>query len=118
MLSKPFSLIALIDIPGKDIYRYVDDYGVEAVYKQFENAFEDAESIIPTRFKEYENHTRDEYLRVRNNHYFLWEIAEEMKKEFFRKTGILRSRFYSESDIQQDSDLNITTVDRWCLSLC
>lgn len=44
-------------------------------------------------------------------------MAEEMKKEFFRKTGILRSRFYSESDTQQDSDLNITTVDRWCLSL-
>ncbi|SCY38146.1 hypothetical protein SAMN02787081_02301 [Lysinibacillus fusiformis] len=112
-----YDIDALIDIPGKDIYRYVDDYGVEAIYKQFEKAFEDAESIIPTRFKEYENRTRDEYLRVRNNHYFLWEMAEEMKKEFFRKTGILRSRFYSESDTQQDSDLNITTVDRWCLSL-
>lgn len=112
-----YDIDTLIDIPGKDIYRYVDDYGVEAVYQQFEKAFKDAESIIPTRFKEYENRTRDEYLRVRNNHYFLWEMAEEMKKEFFRKTGILRSRFYSDSEIQQESDLNITTVDRWCLSL-
>ena len=44
-------------------------------------------------------------------------MAEEMKKEFFRKTGILRSRFYADSDMQHDSDLNVTAVDRWCLSL-
>lgn len=113
-----YDIDALIDIPGKDIYRYVDDHGgVDEVYKQFEKAFSDAEYIIPTRFKEYENRTRDEYLRVRNNYYFLWEMAEEMKKEFFRKTGILRSRFYSDSDMQHDSDLNVTAVDRWCLSL-
>ncbi|WP_339258787.1 molecular chaperone [Lysinibacillus sp. FSL K6-3209] len=112
-----YDIDTLIDIPGKDIYRYVDDYGVEAVYEQFEKAFREAEDIIPTRFKEYENRTRDEYLRVRNNYYFLWEMAEEMKKEFFRKTGILRSRFYSEKDLQQESDLNVTAVDRWCLSL-
>ncbi|MEQ6355752.1 molecular chaperone [Lysinibacillus sp. M3] len=112
-----YDIDALIDIPGKDIYRYVDDHGVEAVYEQFEKAFVDAENIIPTRFKEYENRTRDEYLRVRNNYYFLWEMAEEMKKEFFRKTGILRSRFYADSDMQHDSDLNVTAVDRWCLSL-
>lgn len=112
-----YDIDTLIDIPGKDIYRYVDDYGVEAVYEQFERAFREAEDIIPTRFKEYENRTRDEYLRVRNNYYFLWEMAEEMKKEFFRKTGILRSRFYSEKDLQQESDLNVTAVDRWCLSL-
>ncbi|WP_337982498.1 molecular chaperone [Lysinibacillus sp. C5.1] len=112
-----YDIDTFIDIPGKDIYRYVDDYGVEAVYEQFEKAFREAEDIIPTRFKEYENRTRDEYLRVRNNYYFLWEMAEEMKKEFFRKTGILRSRFYSEKDLQQESDLNVTAVDRWCLSL-
>ena len=112
-----YDIDTLIDIPGKDIYRHVDDFGVEAVYEQFETAFREAEHIIPTRFKEYENRTRDEYLRVRNNYYFLWEMADEMKKEFFRKTGILRSRFYSENDLHQDSDINVTAVDRWCLSL-
>ena len=112
-----YDIDALIDIPGKDIYRHVDDFGLEAVYEQFDSAFLEAENIIPTRFKAYENRTRDEYLRVRNNYYFLWEMAEEMKKEFFRKTGILRSRFNSENDLQQDSDLNVTAVERWCLSL-
>jgi len=112
-----YDIDTLIDIPGKDIYRHVDEYGVAAIYEQFEGIFLEAERIIPTRFKEYENRTRDEYLRVRNNYYFLWEMAEEMKKEFYRRTGILRSRFHSESDIQEDSDLNVTAVERWCLSI-
>ncbi|MBE1555946.1 molecular chaperone [Sporosarcina limicola] len=112
-----FDIDSLIDIPGKDIFRHVDEFGRDAVYEQFETAFLEAEKIIPTRFREYENRTRDEYLRVRNNYYFLWEMAEEMKKEFFSKTGMLRNRFYSESGTQQDSDLNVTAVERWCLSL-
>lgn len=43
-----------------------------------------------------------------------------MKKEFFRKTGMLRNRFNAEAGAgahQQDSDLNVTAVERWCLSL-
>lgn len=108
---------SLIDIPGTDIFRHVDEFGVEAVYEQFEAAYREAETLIPTRYKEYEIRNREEYLRVRTNYYFLWEMAEEMKKEFFRKTGILRNRFYSESIPQEDNDLKVTTVDRWCLSL-
>lgn len=112
-----YDIDTLINIPGKDIYRHVDEYGVATVYEQFEKIFLEAERVIPTRFKEYENRTRDEYLRVRNNYYFLWEMAEEMKKEFYRRTGILRSRFNSESDAQQDSDINVTAVERWSLSI-
>ena len=107
----------LIDIPGTDIFRHVDEYGHPAVYEQFEAAYQEAEKVIPTRFKEYENRSRDEYLRVRTNYYFLWEMAEKMKKEFFRKTGILRNRFYSGAAPEQDSDLRVTSVERWSLSL-
>ncbi|NEW09798.1 molecular chaperone [Paenibacillus sp. SYP-B3998] len=107
----------LIDIPGTDLYRHVDEYGVSSVYEGFEAAYREAEKLIPTRFKTYENRTREEYLRVRSNFYFLWEIADNMKKEFFRKTGIVRNRFDSDSGNRQENDLKITAVDRWCLSL-
>jgi len=107
----------LIDIPGNDIFRYVDEYGVKSVYSSFEAAYREAEEIIPTRFKLYENRTREEYMRVRNNFYFLWEMAEGMKKEFFHKTGVLRNRFQSEEEIGHESDLNITAIDRWYLSV-
>ena len=107
----------LIDIPATDIYRHVDEFGAEAVYAQFDARYREAEAFLPTRFKEYENRARDEYQRVRNNFYVLWEMADGMKKEFFRKTGILRSRFHSGQGCRQESDLNLTAVDRWCLSL-
>lgn len=108
---------SLIDIPGNDLFRHVDVSGVGTVYEQFEEKYRQTESIIPTRFAEYENRTREEYQRVKCNFYFLWEIAENMKKEFFRKTGILRNRFQSESKNEQENDLKITAVDRWCLSV-
>lgn len=108
---------SLIDIPSADIFRYVDEFGVEKVYERLEERYLEAERIIPTRFRDYENRSRDEYQMVRNNFYFLWEISESMKKEFFHKTGILRNRFNSQNIKQQESDLKITALDKWCLSI-
>jgi hypothetical protein len=107
----------LIDIPGADIFRLVDETGVEIVYRNFQQCYEEAEKVIPTRFKEYENRVREEYFKVKNNFYFLWEIADNMKKEFFQKTSILRNRFDSSEFDDQESDLNITTLNKWCLSM-
>ncbi|CAH1189910.1 hypothetical protein PAECIP111893_00008 [Paenibacillus plantiphilus] len=107
----------LIDIPGTDLFRHVDEYGIDAVYEMFDRRYREAEAILPTRYKEYENRARDDYRRVRGNFYFLWEIAERMKMDFFRRTGTLRSRFLSESDSGAENDLRITAVERWCLSV-
>ncbi|GAC41166.1 hypothetical protein [Paenibacillus popilliae] len=108
---------SLIDIPAADLYCHVDEFGAEAVYATFEVAYREAEAVIPTQFKEYEHRSRDEYQRVRNNFYVLWEMADGMKKEFFRRTGILRSRFASGRDSRAEHDLHLTVLDRWCLSL-
>jgi hypothetical protein len=108
----------LIEIPNADIFRYVDEMGVSKVYEKFDAAYAAAEHIIPTRFKEYENKVREDYQRIKNNFFFLWEIADNMKKQFFQKTNILRNRFdYSEMD-DKASDLYITTLNKWCLTLC
>ncbi|MGG4131177.1 molecular chaperone [Paenibacillus illinoisensis] len=108
---------SLIEAPGADVFRQVDEEGVKSVYQKLEQRYEEAEHIIPTAFACRENRSRDEYLRVRGNFYFLWEIAEEMKQQFFRKTGILRNRFHSEMEGDGDSDLQITTMERWFLSV-
>ncbi|OAB45495.1 molecular chaperone [Paenibacillus glacialis] len=107
----------LIDIPGNDLFREVDEQGVEQIYSELERRYREAEHVIPTAFTLYENRSRDEYLRVRGNFHFLWEIAEQMKEQFFRRTGILRNRFHSENDPLEQSDLQITTMDRWFLSV-
>lgn len=106
----------LIDIPDSDIFRYIDEAGVKKLYENFEKNYEEAENIIPTRFKEYENKSREEYENVRNNFYFLWEIAENMKKEFFRRTNILRNKFdYCRNE--EERNLIITPLNKWNISI-
>lgn len=107
----------LIDIPANDLFREVDERGVEAVYAELERRYKEAESVIPTAFAMYENRSRDEYLRVRGNFHFLWEIAGEMKEQFFRKTGVLMNRFHADCDDNEDNVLQITTMERWFLSV-
>jgi hypothetical protein len=108
---------SLIDIPGADIFRTVDDLGLDRVYEHFEQCYRMAEQIIPTRFKEYENRVGEEYQSVKNNFYFLWEIADNMKKEFFQKTSILRNRFDAAELGGQETDLHITALNKWCLAI-
>lgn len=114
---KASDIDSLIDIPGSDLFRHIDQFGVGSVYEALEKRYREAESIIPTSFKLYESRSRDDYQRVRGNFHFLWGIADRMKQEFFRRTGILRNRFNADSEGLQESDLKITTVERWFLSL-
>lgn len=107
----------LIDFPTTDIFRQVDEFGIASVYEDFENYYKEAEETIPTRFKDYENKIGEQYQKVKNNFYFMWELAENMKKEFFQKTNILRNRFDSSEDGGKESDLNITQLNRWALSI-
>ncbi|KNY30451.1 molecular chaperone [Pseudobacteroides cellulosolvens] len=115
--NEVFDIDHFIDLPSGDIFRYVDEYGVSMVYERFEEFYKEAEKIIPTRFKEYENKLSEDYQRVKNNFYFLWEIADNMKKEFFQKTNILRNKFNCTDIDGQESDLHITTLNKWCLSV-
>ncbi|MDP4180488.1 MAG: molecular chaperone [Bacillota bacterium] len=115
--SEVLEIDDLIELPSGDIFRYIDEDGVAKVYEKFETFYQEAEKIIPTRFKEYENKVREDYLRVKNNFYFMWEIADNMKKEFFQKTNILRNKFNCTDIDGQESDLHITTLNKWCLSV-
>ena len=86
------------------------------VYKKLEQAYEEAEKVIPTRYQEYENKTKDIYDKVKNNFYFLWEIAEEMKKEFYRNTSIVRYKFDKEVKSDKEVGLSVKYITDWQLS--
>lgn len=73
-----------------DVFRYVDQYGTGELYAELEKNYEAAEKWIPTRFGEFEHQSRLEYYKVKNNFYFLFRLAETIKKEFYDHTGILR----------------------------
>lgn len=104
----------VIQVASEDIFRYVDEFGKEAVYERLNQLYEQAEAVIPTKFKNYENHTRDEYYMVKNNFYFLFDIADKMKKQFYLREGIVRNSFQNSNEKEND-DLKITQIERWNL---
>ena len=73
-----------------DVYHVVENLGVAEAYAALDKAYSEAEAVIPTKFKEYEYRSRDEYYKARNNIYFLFALAERVKKEFFANPRILQ----------------------------
>ena len=121
-LLKDFSL---------DVFRYIDENGVASLYKNFETAYEQAEEILPTRFKDWENKNRKEYFLVRNNYYFLFGIADRIKREFFKNYGVMQILLAIEGNNDKPSrnwEINrqneniaensiIIPLDKWKLTL-
>lgn len=80
----------IIEDFGRDIFRSVDIEGVEVIYRLLDEEYDKAEAIIPTHFKEYEHRSNSEYFAVKNNFYFLFTLAEQIKNIFYGKMDILR----------------------------
>lgn len=82
---------------GTDIFRRIDREGAESVYKTLDEEYKKAEAVIPTRFKDYEHRSNSEYFAVKNNFYFLFGLAEEVKKTFYGRNEALRVAVSSTS---------------------
>lgn len=89
----------------------------EEIYLSINDAYAKAEEVLPTRFSEYENQTKETYDKVKNNFYFLWKLADEMKKEFYRSTSISRYTFIKDNAKEKDIDLQVSHVENWRLSI-
>lgn len=68
----------------KALKGWVEGNGGEDSLCRLEEEYKRAEAVLPTRFKEYEERSREEYFYVKNNYYYLFELAEEVKKRFFQ----------------------------------
>ena len=80
-------LLARMDM---DVDRFVDEYGGKECYRRLDEAYEQAEQLLPTRFAEYERYNRSDYYKVKNNFYTLFALAEQMKKSFYGQVGRLQ----------------------------
>ncbi len=111
--QKGIGINELIPYANDLIYREVDDLGVKKIYENLSVEYGKADRIIPTKFKDFENSASDTYKKVKKNFFFLWEIAEELKKELFKKTTIVRTCF--DNIKHSSNDLSITYLKDWIL---
>ncbi len=97
-----------------DLFREVDDkQSTASIYEQLERQYAEAEQWIPTRFKEYENKNRTEYYAVKNNFYFLFDMAEKVKVEFYKKSNTLRIAL--STVLLEEMATTAIVVGRWKL---
>ncbi|MBU2703395.1 hypothetical protein Ga0466249_004540 [Sporomusaceae bacterium BoRhaA] len=100
-----------------DIYREVDQVGIKAVYKILDGTYEQTESYIPTRFKNYECGSSKEYFKVKNNFYFLFQLAEDIKTELFARQRYQRIVIDSQEQENLRSGEKIIAPGRWRISV-
>jgi hypothetical protein len=100
-----------------DQYRDAGAHGGEDTYMELERLYADAESVIPTRYREYEfgGGGRDEYYKVRDNFHYLFALAEKVKKSFFENDQILRIDISSEAGTPLPDTIHIQ-ARRWTLA--
>lgn len=97
-----------------DVFRYVDQHGTEQIYQLLEEEYGKAERFLPTSYRKFENQSRSDYYKVKNNFYFLFHLAETVKKEFYNHVGTLRIAI-SSLNIKESATTWIA-VDKWKMS--
>lgn len=111
---------ALIDEFKIDIFRSIDKYGIKELYETLDENYEKAENIIPTKFKLYETRNKEDYCKVRNNYYFLFNLAEEVKKIFFGRPELIKiylaPEIMKDNKLQDNEDSTFIIFDKWKLS--
>lgn len=115
--KKSIKIRNLIKYNDSVLYKAIDEYGVDKIFKKMDEMYKKCEKIIPTKYSKFENKMSDEYKKIKNNFYMLWEAAENLKKEFFTIDGRLRTRFDIEHNYDGENDLHITKLKTWKLHI-
>lgn len=78
-------IMSNIDEDFKDGDKNTEVNGLKAknnIYKDFEQAYNEAEDYIPTRFADC--NLKNKKRKIKRNYYYLWQMAEAIKIEFYR----------------------------------
>jgi len=77
--------------------------------RELEEAYRIAENYLPTAFRGYAEKAREDYFFVKNNYYYLFEIAEQIKKSFFQAE--------SQYELWVGTEDAKLLLDKWRLSV-
>lgn len=86
----------------------------EGIYEKVESRYQQAEVWIPTKFQEYETKSREQYFFVKNNYYYLFALAEQVKKEFFQPKFCYKLSLSTKKEATEHE----LFLDKWKLSIC
>lgn len=111
------SIEEIFDRELSDVYRYVDQHGHEKTYAALEKMYEECEVLLPTRFYEHKYNPPEEFMKVKSNFYFLWNLAEKIKVDFYQKVGISQTSFHEKGLKQEKNTLKIVGEESWRLNL-
>jgi len=84
--------------------------------QNLESAYRKAEQILPTAFRDYAEKGRDEYFYVKNNYYYLFDLAERIKESFFQQ-GFQYELWISTVEAAKDVEGDRLFLDKWKLSI-
>jgi len=115
--SHRLSVEDVFDEDLEDIYRQVDENGHESIYSKLENMYKACEDIIPTRYHDYRNANPEDYMKVRSNFYFLWNLAEKIKIDFFHTYSVAYTSFHLSGMKDSAVDPKITSEESWRLNI-
>lgn len=108
--NENFPMQDLIPEEDDDILSLID-YAYEKkneIYKRFEEEYDRAEDFIPTKFAEYT--MKNERLKVKRNFYYLWQLAEAIKIEFFKSAKV-------NVDFEKDKKIFVAAPEEYYLNV-
>lgn len=118
-LAEKIDIDNLIKMSKPDILEYIDkekkirkETGekVDKIYYEFEEEYKKVSEVLPTDFKINEKFkTNKQKDLLKRNFYLLWEAAETIKIEFFKKTEIYLIDFTSED--KESKKIKIPNLD-------
>lgn len=90
----------------EEVLDFIDNGEYEKVYNTLETEYELAEDIIPTKFED--NNQLTKYAKkkslIKRNFYYLWNLAELIKTEFYKKDQLTLIGFSDISDKTMDEN--------------
>ncbi len=116
---------SLFDTDTQGIYRFTDELGVKKIYEKLNFEYEKAEEYIPTKFKLYKYLDPNEFMKIRSNFYFLWNLAERIKLQFYQSLGRSITDFHEkglkvdamEKKILSEESFRINVLDNGVFKL-
>lgn len=108
---------SLFETDTQGVYRFIDEFGVNKIYENLQSEYEKAEENIPTKYNKYKYLDQDEFMKIRSNFYFLWNLAERIKLQFYQTLGRSITDFH-EKGLKLDATKNkIVSEESWRINI-